>query len=175
MSAAEVESKNIALERSQVYSSFVERYSYPESTEETGPNNADYLEAFDQSVSKSASSLYEVSYKTIDRSALNEELIRFYNYFGLKRSTDAEFPDHITVELQFMHFLTFLEAQESSKGRSVEGLRSAQHDFIKRHLSVIAHGLDKDHKTYSNYYSQLVSDLKSYISSELSELAVGHH
>jgi nitrate reductase assembly molybdenum cofactor insertion protein NarJ len=31
-------------------------------------------------------------------------LVRFYGHFGLAREERAELPDHVTVELEFMHF-----------------------------------------------------------------------
>jgi putative dimethyl sulfoxide reductase chaperone len=63
-----------------------------------------------------------------------EELLRFYRYFGLDFSTGAarERPDHLLVELEFMHYLTFLEA---GAGDGHEGLRRGQQDFLSRHLA----------------------------------------
>lgn len=63
-----------------------------------------------------------------------EELLRFYRYFGLDFSTDGarERPDHLQVELEFMHYLSFLEA---GAGDEHPGLRRGQQDFLERHLA----------------------------------------
>lgn len=63
-----------------------------------------------------------------------EELLRFYRYFGLDFSTGGarERPDHLLVELEFMHYLTFLEA---GAGDAHPGLRRGQQDFLERHLT----------------------------------------
>jgi putative dimethyl sulfoxide reductase chaperone len=63
-----------------------------------------------------------------------EELLRFYRYFGLDFSTGGarERPDHLLVELEFMHYLTFLEAGTADEH---PGLRRGQQDFLERHLA----------------------------------------
>lgn len=63
-----------------------------------------------------------------------EELLRFYRFFGLDFSTGGarERPDHLLMELEFMHYLTFLEAGASD---SADDLRRGQIDFLERHLA----------------------------------------
>ncbi len=64
-----------------------------------------------------------------------EEVLRFYEYFGL--STSAEDPrpgDHLATELEFMKFLTFKEAVSSSP-RLRASFQRAQHDFLERQLA----------------------------------------
>lgn len=63
-----------------------------------------------------------------------EELLRFYEFFGLSLSEERrEQPDHLTTELEFLHFLSFQEAQAGADEASLEGLRRAQRDFLARH------------------------------------------
>jgi len=63
-----------------------------------------------------------------------EEAVRFYNHFGLTLSEDPrELPDHLTTELEFLHFLAFREAQALRAGFDVGPYRRAQRDFIARH------------------------------------------
>ena len=50
-----------------------------------------------------------------DRLRLMEELVRFYNFFGLSLA-QGRMPDHLTVELEFMHFLAFREAEAVRQG-----------------------------------------------------------
>ncbi len=47
-----------------------------------------------------------------------EDATRFYNFFHLRLSPDVrELPDHITTELEFLHYLTFREAEVAAAGR----------------------------------------------------------
>lgn len=65
---------------------------------------------------------------------VKEELVRFYNHFGLSLAEgQQEEPDHLVTELEFLHYLTYQEAQLTAEGESTEGLLRAQRDFIARH------------------------------------------
>lgn len=64
-----------------------------------------------------------------------EELVRFYNYFGLT-SAEApahERPDHVTAQLDFLHYLCFEEEQCGDAADAAGNYRRAQRDFIARH------------------------------------------
>ena len=63
-----------------------------------------------------------------------EELIRFYNFFGL-RLAEGQLPDHITVELEFMQYLASMEAESLANQGDHESYRRAQSDFLERHLA----------------------------------------
>lgn len=60
-----------------------------------------------------------------------EELFRFYKHFGLDFSDGAlrEYPDMLPVELEFLHYLCFLEAASAEP----LPLQRAQLDFLQRH------------------------------------------
>jgi len=77
--------------------------------------------------------LYSGHYAS-DRLHTMEELVRFYNYFGL-RITQGLMPDHVTVELEFMHYLAHQEAQARQSGDDRESYLRAQRDFLERHLN----------------------------------------
>jgi DMSO reductase family type II enzyme chaperone len=63
-----------------------------------------------------------------------EEAVRFYNHFGLTLSdSPREMPDHITTELEFLHFLAFREAEALQSGGDPGPFRRAQRDFAARH------------------------------------------
>ena len=64
-----------------------------------------------------------------------EGLLRFYSFFGLDLSERGlgENPDHLLIELEFMHYLSFLEAGASN---GQEDLRRGQQDFLSKHLAV---------------------------------------
>lgn len=67
-----------------------------------------------------------------DRMRVMEEVVRFYNYFGLKSSEDRRIPpDHLSTELEFLHYLTFREAA-AALPTLAPPYRRAQLDFIER-------------------------------------------
>jgi DMSO reductase family type II enzyme chaperone len=96
---------------------------------------AEYLRLFEVGIPSAPCPLYESAYGRADRREVMEELTRFYNYFGLSLGQKAkEMPDHLRVELEFLHYLTYLEAHALEEEQSTEGLRRAQSDLYKRHL-----------------------------------------
>lgn len=92
-----------------------------------------YASAFEAGLPKV--SLREANYAREGEKKLFEDLFRFYDHFGLDTSSGTlrEWPDHIAVELEFMHYLTWLEAEP---GENRKPLRLAQRDFLTRHLGV---------------------------------------
>ena len=42
-------------------------------------------------------------------------------------------PDHICLEMEFLHYLTFKEVQALQTGRDPSSYRRAQRDFLARH------------------------------------------
>jgi DMSO reductase family type II enzyme chaperone len=90
--------------------------------------------------------LRELAYCTLTEKALLEELFRFYQHFGLEFSQGElrELPDNLPIELEFLHYLTYLEAEASKEGgdncnnnsnnnKNMEALHNAQRDFINLH------------------------------------------
>jgi DMSO reductase family type II enzyme chaperone len=64
-----------------------------------------------------------------------EEVTRFYHHFGLSLGGESrELPDHITTELEFMHFLTFREVAALENGQDRGPYVRAERDFLQRHL-----------------------------------------
>lgn len=94
-----------------------------------------YTALFDNCRGRSAVSLYEKDYGNGDAKMVWEEAIRFYEHFGLnfdvKHSHD--WPDHIGAELEFMHYLTFMEAAAPAADRAV--YVHGQRDFLSRRLA----------------------------------------
>lgn len=92
----------------------------------------DYIRLFEVGVGKPFCPPYEGSHRN-GRMKLMEDLVRFYEHFGLIAHPD-DLPDHVCTELQFMHYLAFKQAAIAS----VDGLQAditlAQHDFLDRHL-----------------------------------------
>jgi len=99
--------------------------------------SAEYIRLFDVGTlgGKPPCTLYGGEYPERARLDVMEELVRFYGYFGLKLPEgDRELPDHITVELEFMHYLAYREALALETGNDPMSYRRAQADFIRRHL-----------------------------------------
>jgi len=70
-----------------------------------------------------------------DRRKRMEEVVRFFEYFGLKASTsEARPPDHLATELEFMQYLAFKEAASPSPRLSASYHR-AQEDFLDRQMA----------------------------------------
>jgi DMSO reductase family type II enzyme chaperone len=63
-----------------------------------------------------------------------EEVVRFYNHFGLTLSEKPrELPDHLTTQLEFLHFLAYREAEALERGDDPSSYQRAQRDFLGRH------------------------------------------
>lgn len=75
--------------------------------------------------------------KDANRRAIFEDLIRFYNNFGLsyKEGTQEDRPDHITYELEFMHYLAFLTVRAIQDNKETKGYLLAQKDFLEHHTA----------------------------------------
>ena len=66
---------------------------------------------------------------------VREDIVRFYDYFGYGLAEKfAWAPDHLSVELEFMHFLAYKESECSAEDAA--SFQLAQHDFAERHLVV---------------------------------------
>ncbi len=72
-----------------------------------------------------------------------EENLRFYDFFGYILAEDRQWaPDHLSVQLEFMHFLSFKGSPKEANGESpreedpemLASYRLAQRDFLERHL-----------------------------------------
>ena len=118
---------------SELYAGLAATFRHPEAGQAHVLAPPEYLAAFDPAVSPDAVSLHESSYVSCEASALLEELVRFYEFFGLRRRSEALLPDHLSVELEFMHFLSARE-DAAAEARATAALRLAQRDFLDRHL-----------------------------------------
>lgn len=94
-----------------------------------------YSGIFDNCSGRPAVSLHEKDYSKKDPKYIWEELIRFYEHFGLNYSLKEckEWPDHIGIQLEFLHYLTFMEA--GAPDDAVNVYVAAENDFLERHLA----------------------------------------
>ncbi len=75
-----------------------------------------------------------------DREALLLQVSAFYRQFGLVtqgRNGSSKPADHLSTELEFLHYLAFKEAQavSTSAGEARRGYILAQRDFLQNHLT----------------------------------------
>jgi putative dimethyl sulfoxide reductase chaperone len=95
---------------------------------------SEYIRLFDVGAAGPPCSLYGGVYIG-DRMKNMEDATRFYNFFHLRMSPEMhELPDHITTELEFMHYLTFRETEQRQQGCDPSSLLRAERDFLSRHL-----------------------------------------
>jgi DMSO reductase family type II enzyme chaperone len=95
---------------------------------------ADYLRLFEVGLGIPPCPLYAGIYRG-GRKSVMEELTRFYNYFGLSvEQGKGELPDHISTELEFMHFLAYKELAALARREDAAPYRRAQADFLERQL-----------------------------------------
>lgn len=104
---------------------------------------SEFVEADLDTLKKEYSGLFEVGsdgppvpiredLQTGQRSGTREELVRFYNYFNYALEEKyAWAPDHLSVQLEFMHVLCFREASGEDE---ILSYQLAQADFTERHL-----------------------------------------
>ena len=92
-----------------------------------------YTQLFEASGGRSAISLHESDFVSKTRAAVWEDIVRFYEHFGLNYNGQSIrlWPDHLALELECLHYLTFL--QSSAPADSGPLLR-AERDFMDRHL-----------------------------------------
>jgi DMSO reductase family type II enzyme chaperone len=98
---------------------------------------SEYIRLFDVGAAGPPCPLYGGVYGG-DRMKVMEDATRFYNFFALRLSPSMhELPDHITTELEFLHYLTFREAaarQQDPTSADPAPLLRAERDFLTRHL-----------------------------------------
>lgn len=95
---------------------------------------SEYIRLFDVGTAGPPCPLYGGVYAG-DRMKTMEDATRFYNFFHLRISPDMrELPDHITTELEFLHYLTFRETEVRQQGLDPSSLLRAERDFLARHL-----------------------------------------
>ena len=102
-----------------------------------GTLGSEYIRLFDLGVKgKPPCPLYEGNYRS-GRKGIMEDLVRFYNHFGLTLSReDWELPDHLTTELEFIHYLSFKELLAIRSQEDPLPYIRAQRDFLSRHPAV---------------------------------------
>lgn len=96
---------------------------------------AEYIRVFSMGPGGPPCPLREGSYAA-GRQSVVEELIRFYNHFGLSttKGRQRKLPDDLSTELEFLHYLTFLEMTAVRNSQDPSPYRRAERDFLERRL-----------------------------------------
>jgi DMSO reductase family type II enzyme chaperone len=95
---------------------------------------SEYIRLFDVGTAGPPCPLYGGVYGG-DRMKVMEDATRFYNFFDLRTAPELrELPDHLTTELEFLHYLTFRETEARQQDGDVGSLLRAERDFLARHL-----------------------------------------
>ncbi len=93
----------------------------------------EYTRLFDAGASGPPCSLHEGAHRP-SRLGTLEQLVRFYNYFGLCRAAEPnDLPDHLSTQLEFLHYLSHCEAVLCRDGEDPAHYRRAQRDFLIHH------------------------------------------
>jgi DMSO reductase family type II enzyme chaperone len=104
-----------------------------------------------------------------------EEVVRFYNHFGLTLAeAPRELPDHLTTELEFLHYLTYREAEVLQAGGDPGPWRRAQRDFVARHPGRWVPKLRArlEAQTPMRFFQELVRCLEDFLESESAHLVL---
>lgn len=96
---------------------------------------AEFIRLFEVGVGSPPCPLYGGLYLGGRRKVM-EECTRFYNFFGLSSGgTSRELPDHLSVQLEFLHYLSFQEVAALQQEGDVDSYRRAQRDFLVRQVA----------------------------------------
>lgn len=141
--------------------------------------DVEFIRFFEAGPGTPPCSLVEGSYRDGRRSIL-KDLILFYNYFGLsyKEGSLEDRPDHLIYEMEFLHYLTFLNLRAMKNDEAYKGYVLAQRDFIERHPKEFVEKLaDQADKVFKGlvegvnrevigFYNNLIQLLKRFIEAD---------
>lgn len=105
--------------------------------------------------------------QTGQRGGTREEIVRFYEHFGYV--LDERFawqPDHLSVELEFVHYLCYLESRADENSLSCQ---LAQFDFTERHPGrwVPAFAEQVERLAPGSLYSRVLASLDEFLGNDL--------
>lgn len=106
--------------------------------------------------------------QTGQRAGTREEVVRFYDYFGYV--LDEKFswqPDHLSVQLEFMHYLCYREA-EAPNDTDALSFQLAQADFSSRHLAgwVPQLAVNVDQLAAGSLYARVVTAVRDFVAAD---------
>jgi DMSO reductase family type II enzyme chaperone len=138
-------------------------------TDEDEELQVEYTRLFDAGVSGPACSLHEGAHRP-SRMGVLEELVRFYSYFGLGRAEQPnDLPDHLSTQLEFLHWLSHSEAMLCQDGADPADYRRAQRDFLIHHTGKWLPKLTSKlaASNAADYYIELAGLLLAFINHDI--------
>ncbi len=126
-----------------------------------------YCSLFETALGRSAISLHERDHVQSGREALWEDLFRCFTHFGLELGDGGlrAPPDLLTIQLEFMHYLAFVEASNTPGSR---GVILGEADFVERHLAAwvpnVCDALQR--RAPSSIYARLAILLRDFIAED---------
>ncbi|MEO9877589.1 MAG: molecular chaperone TorD family protein [Anderseniella sp.] len=165
------------LERSAVYGGFASAFRsgdggsdvLDETMVPPPPEDATsaFMAAYDPAISGTAVSLHASAHLERDQTDLYQELIRWYDHFGLKRRDGGELPDHLSVMLEFLQFTTAQEHANATDDKAVSSVHAAQSDFIERQVMPLVETVISKLETDEPRYHALPRALRAFLEDEL--------
>lgn len=144
---------------------------------------AEFIRLFESGPGTPPCPLIEGQYnKESNRRSIFEDLIRFYNNFGLsyQEGPQDDRPDHVSFELEFMHYLAFLALKAMQENKKAHVYLMAQKDFLAHHLAKWISGLVEQIKGIVReiatpdavvlFYSALINILDHFITADFAYL-----
>lgn len=135
-----------------------------------------YLSLFDRSVARTAVSMLEREYVSSAHQKLFEKLSRLYDHFGLnlKDGHMMEPADHLLLELEFLHYLTFLEAGAVADRQPFV---NAQYDFLTCHVAIWVPKFCAEVRNANSNgpYGFLANILEAFIAADVRYIGVGRN
>lgn len=109
-----------------------------------------------------------------DRMQTMEEVLRFYRHFGLRVDGEpSELPDHLGLELEFLHYLAFREDEARREGADPGAFQRAERDFVARHpgrvVPLLRAKLEQEHA--ADFFVTLARALEGLLAHAGAELA----
>jgi DMSO reductase family type II enzyme chaperone len=104
--------------------------------------------------------------QTGQRAGTREDVVRFYDYFGYTLGEKFAWqPDHLSVELEFMHYLCYREARSGADALSFQ---LAQLDFTERHLARWVPGFAAavDQLAPHSLYGRVIAGLRDFVAGD---------
>ncbi len=99
---------------------------------------------------------------------LKEDLVRFYEHFGYELNEDFQWQmDHLSIQLEFMHFLAMGELEEKNDKLSYQ---LGQFDFTQKHLINWVPKLAEQLSVLSKedeIYAKISIELKTFLEHDL--------
>ena len=129
-----------------------------------------FMAAYDPAISKTAVSLHASAHLERDQTDLYQEMIRWYDHFGLKRRDGGELPDHLSIMLEFLQFVTAQEHANAKDAAAVTSLHAAQRDFIERQVMPLVETVIGKLETDQPRYHALPRALRAFLEDELAAL-----